>query len=462
MKKHLLALSAAAVLLAPQTVGAEGFSINEWSAEGFAMGGARMFAENDAANMAYNPASMTKVEGQKAKVSVAYIAPHGKWKADTVENPDGTGDGVWDHSGRNRVNPAFAPGLYYVKQLNDTEWLGLATYARFGNMCQFERNSLVGTNAFSSRLNGVSVGVNYAKKLNKKLSASVGAEVNYVGLTLDKNLSVAAGGVRNPNASMENIQNLIASGNQNLVPEYINQGTQAQGNLAQGKGDTPLHIKGESYALGWNAALNYEFDDKNEFGVVYRSKVKHSMEADYDMHGFGAFAAGGHQYGTAYGSVTLPESWSLGYGHKFNDKTRMELNATWTRWSRFDAFWMNVNPGILGETTLGGVKNWKDGWRYAIGIEHKLSDKYSLLAGIAHDERGIPDETGDFMVPTGERDTYSLGVQYHDKKQTIAFSMGYMDVGDMNMSGKDTDGYAKAKMHDSYTKIFVLSYQYNF
>ena len=40
MKKHLLALSAAAVLLAPQTVGAEGFSINEWSAEGFAMGGA--------------------------------------------------------------------------------------------------------------------------------------------------------------------------------------------------------------------------------------------------------------------------------------------------------------------------------------------------------------------------------------------------------------------------------------
>ena len=63
MKKHLLALSAAAVLLAPQTVGAEGFSINEWSAEGFAMGGARMFAENDAANMAYNPACLTKIKG---------------------------------------------------------------------------------------------------------------------------------------------------------------------------------------------------------------------------------------------------------------------------------------------------------------------------------------------------------------------------------------------------------------
>ena len=73
MKKHLLALSAAAVLLAPNAVGAEGFSINEWSAEGFGMAGARMFAENDAANMAYNPASLTKVQGEKAKVSVAEI-----------------------------------------------------------------------------------------------------------------------------------------------------------------------------------------------------------------------------------------------------------------------------------------------------------------------------------------------------------------------------------------------------
>ncbi|WP_405379878.1 OmpP1/FadL family transporter [Phascolarctobacterium sp.] len=460
MKKHLLAISAAAVLLAPQAVGAEGFSINEWSAEGFGMGGARMFAENDAANMAYNPAAMTKIEGQKAKVSLAYIAPHGKWEADNVA----TGQ---EFNGRNRVNPALVPGMYYVKQLNDTEWLGMATYTRFGNMCQFERDSLVGTNAFSSRLNGVSLGMNYAKKLDKKLSASVGAEINYVGLVLDKNLSAAAGSIHDPSAKDKTeamINAGIAAGKitREQVAAYQQAADKAGQNLLDGKGDTPLHIKGESVALGWNAALNYEFDDKNEVGVVYRSKVKHSMEADYDMHGFGAFWNGGHQYGDAYGCVTLPESWMLGYGHKFDEKTRMEFNATWTRWSRFDAFWMNVDPAILNQTTLGGVKNWKDGWRYAIGIEHKLSDKYSLLAGMAHDERGIPDETGDFMVPTGERDTYTLGIQYHDKKQTIAASFGYMDVGDMRMHGHGADAYKNAKMYDSYTKIVVLSYQYNF
>lgn len=403
MKKHLLALSAAAVLLAPNAVGAEGFSINEWSAEGFGMGGARMFAENDAANMAYNPASLTKVQGEKAKVSVAYIAPHGKWTADPL--PGVTG---YETTGHNRVNPAFAPGMYYTKQLNDKEWIGMGTYARFGNMCQFERDSIVATNAFSSRVNGVSLGVNYARKHNEKWSTSLGAEINYIGLQLD---SMAYGAM-------------------------------------------PLHIEGTTWALGWNVAANYAFDDKNEFGIVYRSKVKHSMEGNFDVHGMMEDA------GDAYGCVTLPENWMLGYGHKFNDKTRMELNATWTRWSRFDDFNVYTDNPALG--MLGGHKGWKDGWRYAIGIEHKLSDKYSLLAGIAHDERGIPDETGDFMVPTGERDTYTLGVQYHDKKQTIAASFGYMDVGDMNMQHHKAELYNTAKMHDSYTKIVVLSYQYNF
>ncbi|MBQ7317744.1 MAG: outer membrane protein transport protein [Phascolarctobacterium sp.] len=413
MKKHLLALSAAAVLLAPQAVGAEGFAINEWSAEGMAMGGARMFDENDAANFAYNPASMTKIQCEKAKVTLAYISPHGKWKEDPASNHyTGEASNTWSESGRNRVHPALAPGLYYVKQLNDKEWLGMGTYVRFGNLCQFERNSIVASNAFSSRLNGVSLGMNYARKHDSKWSTSVGAEINYVGLQYDKNVY----------------------------------------------GAIPVHLEGTSWALGWNAAANYSFDDKNEFGVVYRSKVKHSMEADYDAHNFPEFD---DIAGNAYGVVTLPESWMLGYGHKFNDKTRMELNATWTRWSRFDALDISMD-GFMSPGLIPNEKKWKDGWRYAIGIEHKLSDKYSLLAGIAHDERSIPDETGDFMVPTGERDTYSLGVQYHDKKQTVALALGYMDVGNMNMRWHSKETYANAKMYDSYTKIVVLSYQYNF
>ena len=429
MKKHLLALSAAAVLLAPQAVGAEGFSINEWSAEGFAMGGARMFAENDAANMAYNPASLTKIKGEVAKISATYISPHGKYKVTPVLGVDSVVTAPT--TGHNRVHPAWAPGMYYVKQINDKEWLGFGSYARFGNSCQFEPGSYPGFNNTSSKLNGMSIGVNYAKKLDSKWSASLGAEVNYAWLQIDRTMPTPLPG--------------------------------------------SVQVEGESYALGWNAAVNYEFDKKNEMGIVYRSAVNHSMEANVRDNGY-MYNKGFEGITDAYGCVTLPESVMIGYGHKFNDKTRVELNGTWTRWSRFDAFNMTYSGAnmTLGGTTLPAfphpdARNWKDGWRYAIGIEHKLSDKYSLLGGIAYDESAIPDypEIGaDFMVPTGTRTTFTIGTQYHDEKQTLALSIGYMKVGDLSIEGDSAPGnntfYNSAKMHDSYTKLVSISYQYNF
>ena len=432
MKKHLLALSAAAVLLAPNAVGAEGFSINEWSAEGFAMGGARMFAENDAANMAYNPASLTKIQGEVAKISATYISPHGKYKTE--------GGAFGDETGNNRIHPAWAPGSYYVKQINDKEWLGFGAYARFGNSCQFQPGSLPGYNNTSSKVNGMSVGMNYAKKLDNKWSASLGAEVNYAWLQIDKTM---------PKKVVDGIA-------------FVSQGTMDVNGSMQ--------VEGESYALGWNAAANYAFDDKNEMGIVYRSAVNHSMTANVRAYGAMMSQLHGNPTGEAYGCVTLPESVMIGYGHKFNDKTRVELNGTWTRWSRFDRFDMTFTPGEFHPD----ARNWKDGWRYAIGVEHKLSDKYSLLGGIAYDESGIPDYEGteasmgaDFMVPTGTRTTFTIGGQYHDNKQTVALTVGYMKVGDLFIEGEHNetlgkDIYKSAKMYDSYTKLVSISYQYNF
>lgn len=410
MKKKVLAFAAAAVLMAPQMVGAEGFAIYEWSAEGLAMGGARMFAENDAANLAFNPASITKVKGEAAKISATYLSPHGKYDVEPAI------PGL-ESSGHNRVHPAWAPGMYYVKKINDKEWFGMGTYSRFGMVSQFERDSVPGSNAFSSKLNGISLGMNYAHKFDKKWAGSLGAEINYVGLQMDKNL----------------------------------------------KGAVPLHVEGESYALGWNAAANYTFDDKNEMGVVYRSKIKHSMEADFDAH-----APGLSQYGDAYGVVTLPESIDLGYSHKFNDKTRVEARYTWTRWERYDALNMSFSPALLDlYPVVPQAKNWTNGKRFAIGLEHKFSDKYSGMLGYAFDHSNIPYDGGDFMIPTGTRTTYGIGAQYHDKKQTLAFSLAWMNVGSLDFAGHSvlaggTDTFTSAHTRDSYTKIASISYQRNF
>lgn len=414
LKNKVLALGILCALGLPQAAGAEGFAINEWSAEGVAMGGARMFAESDAANVAYNPASITKVDGEAFKVSATYISPHGEY--DLYDAAD-----TLIESGTNRVHFGFAPGTYYVKKLNDKDWFGIGAFSRFAMVSEFERNSAVSTNAFVSRLNGVSVTPTFAHKFDDKWSAAVGAEINYVGLTMEKN-------------AMRN--NLFV---------------------------TPTHTKGESYALGWNAAANYAFDEKNEIGVVYRSRIKHSMEADFNAYNF--MGTGLTVSGDAYGKVTLPESWHIGYSHKFNDKTRVELNAVRTGWDTYknlDIMLSNTTGGYM-DMPINNPKNWEDGWRYAIGVEHKLSDKYTLMAGFAYDESSIPYNGGDFMVPTGNRKTYSIGARYNDKDQTVALALGWMDVGDLNFAFRENEKITgHAHTHDSFTKIIGISYQRNF
>lgn len=414
MNKNFLALGLAAALLAPQVAGAEGFAINEWSAEGVAMGGARMFAEDDAANVVYNPASITKVKGEVMKSSYTYLSPHGNYKL-----YDGAGKEIED--GKNVVHAGWAVGSYYVRQINDKEWFGIGAFPRFAMVSEFERASKASTNAFFSKLNGVSVTPTYAHKFDKKWSAAVGAEINYVGLELQKNYY-------HPVAQM----NVGAT-----------------------------QTEGESYALGWNAAANYAFDDKNEIGVVYRSRITHSLEADFKMYP----ASGGKITADAYGVVTLPDSWDIGYNHKFDKKTRLELKATRTNWSTYDALNISLSnpsvPGVL-PSNVDSAKNWENGWRYAIGLEHNLSDKYAVMAGFAFDEASIPYDGGDFIVPTGLRRTYSIGARYNDKKQTVAVALGWMDVGNLDFAGHATDAYKSAHAYDSFTKIASISYQRKF
>lgn len=411
MNKNFLALGLAAALLAPQVAGAEGFAINEWSAEGVAMGGARMFAEDDAANVAYNPASIIKVKGEVMKSSYTYLSPHGNYKL-----YDGAGKEIED--GKNVVHAGWAVGSYYVRQINDKEWFGIGAFPRFAMVSEFERASKASTNAFFSKLNGVSVTPTYAHKFDKKWSAAVGAEINYVGLELQKNYY-------HPVAQM----NVGAT-----------------------------QTEGESYALGWNAAANYAFDDKNEIGVVYRSRITHSLEADFKMYP----ASGGKITADAYGVVTLPDSWDIGYNHKFDKKTRLELKATRTNWSTYDALNIYFDKPVFGKPNALSDKNWENGWRYAIGLEHNLSDKYTVMAGFAFDESSIPYNGGDFMVPTGLRRTYSIGARYNDKKQTVAVALGWMDVGNLDFAGHATDAYKSAHAYDSFTKIASISYQRKF
>ncbi len=109
-------------------LGAEGFAINEWSAEGVAMGGARMFAENDAANNCLQSGVESPKCGAKLLNRVRFIsAPHGKYTA-----YDATGKSIGRRYKKRRTCRYGLPANYYVKQLNDKDWIGIGLFSRIG------------------------------------------------------------------------------------------------------------------------------------------------------------------------------------------------------------------------------------------------------------------------------------------------------------------------------------------
>lgn len=413
-KKALLAAAALAALMVPQVAGAEGFGIVQWSAAGVAMSGARMFAENDVSMVAANPASLTKFEGKGLGINATYISPHGNYDISNPMSP------MFNESGKNRIHPGIVPGTYYVKQMTDKDWFGIGAYTRYGMVSGFQPGTLAATNNLYAKMNGLSITPVYAHKFDKKWSAAVGAEISYVGLEMNKDFSG--------------------------VPFY---------QLVTGSNG--MQLKGNSYALGWNVAGNYSFDDKNEIGIVYRSKVKHSLEADMKVW------APGSTIGDAYGVVTLPDQWTIGFNHKFDNKNRVELNATRTNWHTYNALNMSFSgtgvPFFDNNPSLN-EKDYSDTWRYAIGYEHKFSDKYTGMLGFAFDDHAIPYHGGDMIVPTGLRRTYSTGIQYNDKKHTVVATVAWEKIGDLTF--KFDNFGSEAHTHGNYAKIFSIGYQYKF
>lgn len=417
VRRKLLALLSAAALTAcaSSAAFAEGFGVYEWSAAGTAMGEAYMFGEEDPSVLAYNPAQITKLDGTYFSIGASLVNPDTKVLFRGIGFLNG-GNGTQSSTWENEYDPAVIPYMYYATKAGENSWWGIAMFSRFGNQIEYDDLWPGRYDTIFSGIKGFTVQPTYAFKINDKLSAAVGLDINYVKLRMRKGVSPTI--------------------------------------------DTDL--EGDTVNIGWLASLMYDFTPQTSLAVTYRSRIKHTMDdADIVFNGIGVSSG-------ANGTVTLPDSLSIGLGHKFNDRTRVELNAVWTNWETYDAlnvyFHNPVIPTLIGTNASKSPKNWEACWRYGIGIEHKLSKQWSILAGYVFDESPIPDSTMDFTVPTGDRHRGSIGFKYRFKENheiVFAYTGIWASsrnvqshvVGDMN--GQD---FRSANIFDGFTQVISLGY----
>lgn len=423
MKKLFTLIIIIAALIFPAAANAEGFGVYEWSAPGTSMGDNFMFDDEDASVLAYNPSGITNLKGKNLSFGATWFNPAIKTQFNNGPLNRAAGYGATSNR-NNNYDPIWGGSVFYTQQLSDKHWVGIGVFPRYGNAISFNSGWEGRYDNVNSKIVGITIQPTWAFKPHKKWSIALGLDIDYMNLMMEKSLP---------------------------------------GRLLGMPGDIGADLDGRCTDIGWLVSAMYDFDKKTSAALTYRSSIKHTMDADVDVS-----VAGAKMPTKAHGSVTVPDSVALGVGHKFNDRTRIEFDATWTNWTTYDKLNMTIDPTqYTGSLSLNSEKDWNAVWRLGIGLKHKINDKWTFLCGYNYDMSPVPDNTMDFTVPTGNRHRGSLGFTYHINKDA-AVTFGYTAIwaasrdvysklGSLNpaLSGLD---FTSAHVNDCLTQILSLGF----
>lgn len=183
---RVVGLWVALVLGMASSAMAEGFALTEWSARGLGLASGMVGRADDVSAIAYNAAGITQLPGVQVMGGMGLIAPMGTLSLDTTHGKQET-----------TTKPAVwaAPHAYASWQLNDSLWLGLGVFSRFGLGNSYDQQWTGRYNLYSVNLQTISAVPTLAWKINDMFSVSAGLEIMNVNLTTEQKLPMPMPGM---------------------------------------------------------------------------------------------------------------------------------------------------------------------------------------------------------------------------------------------------------------------------
>ena len=418
---RVVGLWVALVLGMASSAMAEGFALTEWSARGLGLASGMVGRADDVSAIADNAAGITQLPGVQVMGGMGLIAPMGTLSLDTTygKQETTTKPAVW-----------AAPHAYASWQLNDSLWLGLGVFSRFGLGNSYDQNWTGRYNLYSVNLQTVSAVPTLAWKINDILSVSAGLEIMNVNLTTEQKLTSP----------------VIA---------------------ALRAGDQDIEVQASGWGVGGHFGLHARLNDEWSVGLAYKTQVTVNAYGDAKHDGKLAGKTPELTNCDAHGTVQLPDSLALGVAYKPLDNLSFEVGAVWTRWSTYNSLNIYMDNGNQSISH----KNWNDGWNFNASVEYKPLDWWSLRAGFWYETPVINEDHSDFMVPSNGRTALTLGTGVEWNDFTIDFAYCHMWINptnydDTDASGIRTPGLASGitggNSKDTVANIYMLSFGYKF
>lgn len=421
-----------------------GFGLYEASARGNAMGGGVVGSTGDATANYYNPANLTECTNITATVGLSLINPFADAKVNGVR--------------QQKMNAGWfpPPHAYLAVPIMKDLVFGFGTYCEYGLGTKYDNDWDLKWDTTETTIEQFTFNPNIAYNITDWWSVAFGARMSYL--------------------SFENYKtpadfDLDLSQTAPILPNLGNQYLRS-------------HLKGDDFNCGFMLGTQFKVTDDLRIGMVYRSRIRHDVEGDYDARRRGVAITGGTvnpslpvippidfpqqsvASGGASAKLILPASATFGVNYDITEKFRVGGSATWTEWSTIDTIKFRL-PNPPGDNPL--ELKWDNAWRFGFGFEYDLFDSLSLRTGYTFDMDPSHKDHGTTMLPPGDRHILGFGLGYRildDLRIDLGYNFIIMEATTRNMQHADPATKAienyRFETDNAYSHIISASITYTF
>jgi len=378
---------------------AAAFYLQEQSVRGAGRAFSGEVADQGAASLWWNPASIGGMTGGDAAVGVSEIMPRGDVhnNGTLIVRPGQAPAPVGgDADSYNPINNGTLPSGQIAYGITHQLAFGLSVSAPYSFTTNYDSTSWVRYTADKTHLQTVDIQPSLAFAITPEISIGAGVNAEHVKASLSNFLP--------------NLSPLLPDGHQTL--------------------------KGNGWDWGWTVGAQFHAGSAVTFGLSYKSSVKHKLDGNVITAGLLGPIAG--QNGTIPTTAEFRTPWQAMIGLRAKVTPALTLNAEINRfgWSKFDTIKLGAPLNVAIP------ENYGNSWSYAGGLDYAVSPGVTLRAGIQRDESPTRDSHRDARVPDSNRWNFAAGGSFDLTKSVgIDAAVNYIKFKDASID-RTTAAYA--------------------